>query len=433
MAPVGLWFNACMNRRTLLLVVLAASGVAAALAWYTMRAPAVAAMLVQSQSLVRTLLFSARVASASRVEIGATMTGRVAQVHVAEGARVKRGDALVRLESEELQAALAQAQAGVRQAQAKLAGLQSSGRSAVAANLEQAESVLLAAKKDLTRTQELVARGFVSTARLDESQRAAAVATAQRDAAQAQLQANAPQGADSVGAQAQVVQAQATLAVAQARLEQATITAPADAQVLLRSVEPGQIVQPGRALLTLALDSPVQLVGQVDERYMAQVQLGQKATVRADAFAGQPFDAQVLSIAPVVDAQRGAVEVKLVLPNAAPGFLREDMTLSVELVTGQRDQALVVPAQAVGALADGATATVRLAQEGRVVLHSVRLGLRTLDAVEVLDGLAAGDVVLLGPAPAVGQRVKADTRAGAALPRRAGEDAGAAMSNAMGR
>ncbi|WP_210542963.1 efflux RND transporter periplasmic adaptor subunit [Rhodoferax sp. PAMC 29310] len=422
-----------MNRRTLLLLVLAASSGAAAFAWYTMRAPAVAAMVVHSQPLVRTLLFSARVASTSRVEIGATLTGRVAQVNVAEGARVKRGDILVQLESDELQAALAQAQAGVRQAQAKLAALQSSGRSAVQANLEQAESVLLAAKKDLARTQELVARNFVSAARLDESQRAAAVATAQRDAALGQLQANARQGADWVGAQAQVAQAQATLASAQARLEQATLTAPADARVLLRGVEPGQIVQPGRALLTLALDSPVQLVGQVDERYMAQVQLGQKAVMRADAFAQQPFDAKVQFIAPVVDAQRGAVEVKLILSGPVPDFLREDMTLSVELVTGQRDQALVVPAQALGAQAGGTTASVRLAQEGRVVARSVRLGLRTLDAVEVLDGLAAGDVILLSPTPAVGQRVKADTRAGFATPKRAGDDAGAAMSNAMGR
>lgn len=422
-----------MNRRTLLLLMLAASGVVTVFAWYMMRAPMVAATVVQSQPLVRTLLFSARVASASRVEIGATMTGRVAQVRVAEGARVKQGDILVRLENDELQASFGQAQAGVRQAQARLAGLQSSGRSGVHASLEQAESVLHAAHKELVRTQELVAQGFVSTARLDEAQRAAAVATAQRNAALAQVQANAPQGADSVGAQAQVVQAQGTLAAAQARLEQATLTAPADARVLIRGVEPGQIVQPGRALLTLALDSTVQLVGQVDERYMAQVQLGQRAIVRADAFAQQPFDAQVQSIAPVVDAQRGAVEVKLVLTGAAPQFLREDMTLSVELVTGQRDHALVVPSQAVTAAADGAPTTVRLAQEGRVVARSVQLGLRTLDAVEVLDGLAAGDVVLLGPAPAAGKRVKADTRAGNTLTKRAGDDAGAAMTNAMGR
>lgn len=422
-----------MNRRTLLVIVLAALGVAAALVWYTLREPTVAATVVQSQPLVRTLLFSARVASASRVEVGATMTGRVAQVAVAEGARVKRGDILARLENDELQAALAQAQAGVRQAQARLTGLQSSGRSAVQANLEQTESVLLAAKKDLVRTQELVTRGFVSAARLDEAQRAAAVATAQRDAALAQLQANAQQGSDFVGAQAQVVQAQATLAVAQARLEQAAITAPADAQVLVRSVEPGQTVQPGRALLTLALDSPVQLVGQVDERYMAQVQLGQMATVRADAFAQQPFGAKVQSIAPVVDAQRGAVEVKLLLPTAPPDFLREDMTLSIELVTGQRDHALVVPAQALGASANGATATVRLVQDGRVVVRAVQLGLRTLDAAEVQSGLAAGDVVLLGPSPAAGQRVKADTRTGLTATKRADDDAGAVMGNAMGR
>ena len=239
-----------MNRRTLLVIVLAALGVAAALVWYTLREPTVAATVVQSQPLVRTLLFSARVASASRVEVGATMTGRVAQVAVAEGARVKRGDILVRLENDELEAALAQVQAGVRQEQARLTGLQSSGRSAVQANLEQTESVLLAAKKDLVRTQELVTRGFVSAARLDEAQRAAAVATAQRDAALAQLQANAQQGSDFVGAQAQVVQAQATLAVAQARLEQAAITAPADGQGLVRSGEAGQIWQPGRALFT---------------------------------------------------------------------------------------------------------------------------------------------------------------------------------------
>lgn len=423
-----------MPRRPLLILGLLACASAATLAWYTLRAPSVAATVVQPQTLSRTLLFSARVASTSRVDIGATLTGRVAQVLVAEGAQVQRGDPLVRLESDELQAALAQAQAGVQQAQARWAGLQSAGRSSVQATLAQAESVRYAAQKDLARTQELVSRGFVSAARLDEAQRAAAIANAQHDAALAQRQANADQGADGVAAQAQVVQAQATLAAAQARLAQASLTAPAPARVLWRGVEPGQIVQPGRALLTLALDSPVQLVGQVDERYMAQVQVGQKAVVHADAFAQQPFDATVQSMAPVVDAQRGAVEVKLALAGAAPVFLREDMTLSVELLTGQRTRALVVPAQALGALAaDGSTASVRLAQDGRVLRRSVRLGLRTLDAVEVLDGLAAGDVVLLGAAPADGARVTPDTQTALTPRPRAGDDAGTAMSNAMGR
>ena len=199
-------------------------------------------------------------------------------------------------------------------------------------------------------------------------------------------------------------------------------------------VEPGQIVQPGRALLGLALAGPLQLVAQVDERYLGQLQPGQVAAVLADAYPTQRFTARVLSIAPLVDAQRGAIEVKFSLPPPLPAFLREDMTLSVEVETARREQALVVPADALRG--DESTGpSVWLARDGRVEARKVRLGLRTLDAVEILDGLSAGEVVLLGPAPQPGQRVRADTEAGASARASKGtkEDAGAAMSNAMGR
>ena len=219
-------------------------------------------------------------------------------------------------------------------------------------------------------------------------------------------------------------------------MEQSVLTAPADGRVLLRSVEPGQIVQPGRALLSLALTGPVRLVGQVDERYLQQLQIGQSATVVADAFAGQTFAAQVQVIAPVVDAQRGAVEVKLSLPKAPPAFLREDMTLSVEVETGRRAQALAVPMAALGlAQADTDNATVRVLRDGRVEERRVKLGLRTLEAAEVLEGLAAGDLVLIGPGPGPGRAARADIRAlpAAGKPKGTSEDAGSAMSNAMGR
>ena len=154
----------------------AALVLAAVLAWWFTRAPVVAATVVQPAPLVRTLLFSARVAAASRVELGSTLTGRVREVLVAEGATVRQGDVLVRLESEELRAALDQARASERQAAARLAGLRSSGRKAAQAGVAQADSVLQAAQAELQRTQELVARGFISEARLDETRRAVAVA-----------------------------------------------------------------------------------------------------------------------------------------------------------------------------------------------------------------------------------------------------------------
>jgi HlyD family secretion protein len=383
--------------------------------------------------LVRTLQFSARVATASRVEVGSTLTGRVLQVAVSEGAMVKAGDVLVRLESDELRAALAQARAAETQAAARLAGLRSTGRSGAQAGVTQAESVLVAAQAELQRTLDLVAKGFLSEARLDEARRAVAVAQAQLDGARAQSAAVAEPGTDVAQAQAQLALTIAARAATAARLGQAVLTAPADARVLARTAEPGQIVQPGRALLSLALAGPLQLVAQVDERYVGQLQPGQVAGVLADAYPTQRFAASVLSIAPVVDAQRGAIEVKFSLSQPLPAFLREDMTLSVEVETARSEQALVVPTDALRG--DESTGTsVWLARDGRVEARKVRLGLRTLDAVEILDGLSAGEVVLLGPAPQPGQRVRADPRAASARASKGTkEDAGAAMSSAMGR
>ena len=407
----------------------------------TLRGPQVDALVVQSAPLVRTLQFSARVATLSRVDVGSTVTGRVAQVRVMEGTQVRQGDVLVQLESDELRAALAQAVAAERQAKARLEGLRSTGRTAAQAARAQADASLQAASASLARVQQLVAEGFYSPAQLDEARRAVDVARAQQLGAQAQLQATADAGTEVAQAQAQLALAQAATVAAQARLAQATLVAPADARVLVREVEPGQIVQPGKALLSLALAGPTQLVAQVDERFLEQLQLGQPAWVVADAFAGQRFAARVLSIAPAVDAQRGAIEVKFSIEQA-PAFLREDMTLSVEVETARRERTLVLPQAALRGPAGGDQASVLVLQDGRAQARNVRLGLRTLDAVEVLDGLKEGDTVLRGHASLQdGQRVRArtvpwTTASSAPTPAAQGNQgggAGPALTGTMGR
>ena len=407
----------------------------------TLRGPQVDALVVQSAPLVRTLQFSARVATLSRVDVGSTVTGRVAQVRVMEGTEVRQGDVLVQLESDELRAALAQAVAAERQAKARLEGLRSTGRTAAQAARAQADASLQAASASLARVQQLVAEGFYSPAQLDEARRAVDVARAQQLSAQAQLQANADAGTEVAQAQAQLALAQAATVAAQARLAQATLVAPADARVLVRGVEPGRIVQPGKALFSLALAGPTQLVAQVDERFLEQLQLGQPAWVVADAFAAQRFAARVLSIAPAVDAQRGAIEVKFSIEQA-PAFLREDMTLSVEVETARRERTLVLPQAALRGPAGGDQASVLVLQDGRAQVRNVRLGLRTLDAVEVLGGLKESDTVLRGHASLQdGQRVRArtvpwTTASSAPTPAAQGNQgggAGPALTGSMGR
>ena len=114
----------------------------AVVAGVMLRPPEVDAFTVEPAPLVRTLQFSARVATLSRVSIGATLTGRVAKVNVDAGAQVHRGDVLVQLEAAELQAAAAQARAAERQAEARLAGLRSTGRTAANAALLQAQATV---------------------------------------------------------------------------------------------------------------------------------------------------------------------------------------------------------------------------------------------------------------------------------------------------
>jgi len=448
-----------MERRWIWIAGVVAVIAAAALLWLSLRSPQVAAIEMRYAPLVRSLQFSARVATLSRVDIGSTITARVVKVLVADGVAVRQGDVLVQLESDELRAALIQAQASANQVQARLAGLRSTGRTAARAAVMQAEATLRTAQAELARMQQLVAQGFISASRLDETQRTVDVARAQQTSAQAQSLANADAGTDILQAQAQLDQARAAITTAQARLAQTQVIAPATARVLTRQVEPGQIVQPGKALMSLALAGPTQLIAQVDERFLEQLQPGQSTSVVADAFPDQRFSARVLSIAPAVDAQRGAIEVKFSLDKAPPTFLREDMTLSVEVETARRERALVLPLGALRSQTGSTSASVLIVQDGRAKVRPVRLGLRTLDAAEVLEGLAPGDIVLLAvdAKPDKHVRVKmqawqpsvsagpgalglTSTAPGAsaapgspAVPGARTPDAGTAMTNAIGR
>jgi HlyD family secretion protein len=324
------------------------------------------------------------------------------------------GDVLVLLERDELEAVLMQARAAEQQAKARVLGLQSTGRRVVDSAVLQADALVLKAQAELRRTQELASKGFLSQTKLDGAQSDARVAQAQR--ASAVAQSAAYRGTELSQAVSQVALAHAASAAAAARFTQINIRAPADANVLIRQVEPGQIVQPGKALFSLALLGPTLLVAQVDERYLEQLRVGQSAGVVADAFPTTRFSATVQSIAPVVDAQRGAVEVKLALSAPALGFMREDMTLSVEVETARRERALVLPVAALRneKLPDRASVLVEI--DGRAQDRVVRVGIRTLTSVEIVEGLAEGDTVLVSGAVLPGRRVRTSTAKASAAP-----------------
>ncbi|MBC7499214.1 MAG: efflux RND transporter periplasmic adaptor subunit [Herminiimonas sp.] len=361
-----------------------------------------------SGALVQTVVASGRIISPRRVTVALQGTGRVRRVAVAEGQAVEAGQLLIELEDSESLASLAQARAAVSQAQAKVRQLNELDRPLAVQTLAQAQATSLQTRKALERSRDLVAQGFVSQAATDDAQRADQIATSQVASAQAQVQANLAGGSDAALAGAALEQAIAGVQVAQVRLAQGRVLAPSKGVLIARSVEVGDIVQPGKALMVFAASGHTQISVQLDEKNLAKIAPGLKAYASADAFPSHRFDAVVAYINPGVDATRGAVEVKLDVTDP-PAYLRQDMTVSVDIETARRTATLVIASNTV----EDATSErpwVLVVRNSRTVKQFVRLGLRGNTRVEVLDGLAAGEGVV--PVAKVGvkagQRVRAD-------------------------
>jgi len=349
------------------------------------RPPVVRTTTAIRRDLEQHLVSSGRVRVPTRLEIAAQLPGMVIAVGPREGERVAAGDLLVQLDDAGERASVAQAEAAVRQAKARVAQLRNVGAIVASEALRQAETNLERAELELARTTTLVARNAVAAAELDEARRAAELARAAKIAAEAQQLAATPVGADSRVVLTAQLQAEAQLAAAQVRLDQTRIVATQAGTVLARSVEPGDVVQPSEPLLVVAADAATQLVFHPDERNLPWLHLGQPARAAADAYPQQPFDAVVSYIAPSVDPQRGSIEVRLDVP-APPGFLKPEMTLSVDVTLAARSAVLTVPAEVVHG-ATTPTPFVLVVDGGRVARREVELGLRGEGSVEIAAGI----------------------------------------------
>ncbi|MBM4263371.1 MAG: efflux RND transporter periplasmic adaptor subunit [Deltaproteobacteria bacterium] len=200
-------------------------------------------------------------------------------------------------------------------------------------------------------------------------------------------------------------QATAARELAEARLAQATLRAPAAGRAIRRDVEPGVVVQPNRALplLSLAIAGETRLIAQIDEKNLAGLALGEVAAASADAFPEQRFEATLFYLAPGVQADRGTVEGRFRV-DRAPEFLRDDMTVSIEIVMGRRDNALTIPS---AALREKDGQRFVLVINGHVAtLREVKTGLSAPGTVEILSGLSAADQVITAGNVAAGTRVR---------------------------
>lgn len=360
-------------------------------AWRQWRGPEIPAYQLEQRPLVQRVVASGEVDSQSLAQVGSEITGVVKARHVREGDAVRAGDLLIELHDEEQQARLREAEAALRQ-------LVQSQRPQTEAALREAQFNLAQASRERERREALVARQLLPAEQGEQARQAEISARSALQRAQAAAAAAAPGGSDE-----QLLQQR--LAAARAALERTRIRARFDGVVQVRAVEPGDVVQPGTALLQIARADSREILVPLDEKELGPVAVGQPALIIADAYPTEVLEGRVSFIAPAVDTNRGTIDVHLELLESAD-FLRQGMTVSVDIRTASRDQALVIPNDALFNRRGDRAEVLRLAGGRLAERVPVRLGLRGTGLTEVVEGVGAGDV-LLTDEQAEGRRVRA--------------------------
>ncbi|MEL7059494.1 MAG: efflux RND transporter periplasmic adaptor subunit [Acidobacteriota bacterium] len=291
-----------------------------------------------------------------RAAVGAKVIGRIVDLPVDEGDRVARGDLIAVLDSDDVAADVAAAEAAL--------------------NERLAERV--DAERELGRRQRLVAEGVFAQAELD--------------AAQTRL--------DVV--EAQIASAEARLAAGRAQLTYTRIVAPIEGVVIERNVEVGEMVAPGGftsqqstgSIVRLADPESLEVEADVNESFIARLRRGQPATIEVDAVPDHRYRGRLRQIVPTADRQRAVVEVKVSIEDRDERLV-PDMSCTVTFLDEEAETVealptrLYVPANAV-VRRDGATFVFRL-EEDIVRLTAVELGEESAEGVEILGGVGAGE------------------------------------------
>lgn len=342
--------------------------------------------------IVETVVASGRAETPSGVDVAAQVIGTVSRVFVDEGSRVRAGDPLVKLDDRQAVAGVEQASAALKQAEIKRRQLVELTLPVARQTLLQMAATRTNARAQLDRALRLADRSVASGASVEALQRAFDVADAQWRAAELAVASASPGGGESALAEAALAESTARLRVAEAQLALTRINSPIDGTVTTRDVEEGVIAPSGKVLLHVAPLKAKQLVVQVDERNLARIRPGQKAVASADALPDVTFPAELSSIDSTVDADRGSVEVKFSLASELE-FLKENMTVSVDIAVAERKGTLLLPLGAVRDAA-GRKPTVLVVENGIAVERAVKIGARDAEMIEILSGLKEGEPVI---------------------------------------
>ena len=280
---------------------------------------------------VRKLKAVGTLASNQSVVLRPEIAGRLTEILFDNGASVEAGTPLARLDQSILTAELADAQAELELAQ-----------------------------QEHKRARELLNRGTGTVQRRDETQAALKSSTAK-------------------------------VALAEARLEKSVISAPFDGTLGIRRVDVGEYLASGADIVNLEQIAPIKINFQVPERFLVDLYVDKPLVLRSEAYHGEVFEAAITAIDPLIDERTRGVRVQALAENPK-GRLLPGQFVSVTLRVDERRSAIFVPEQALMPNSD--EPFVFRIEEGVAKRVPVTPGTRVAMQVEILEGLAPGDLIV---------------------------------------
>jgi RND family efflux transporter MFP subunit len=348
----------------------------------------------QVRVVTATEMEAARVVSATgtlaaddQIILGTKVIGRLGEISVDLGSRVKKGQAIARIDPSDYRLRVQQAEAALQQARVRL-GLTPSGDSdkvdiEQTATVRQAAAVLKEARLSHDRMVELWDRKLIAKAELDTAVSQLAVADGRYQDAIEEVR----------NRQAVLVQRRSELEIARQQLADTVIISPFDGAVSERQAAVGQYLPAGAPVVTLVRTHPLRLRLAVPERQARVLRVGQAVDLTVE---GDPnkYQGRVARLSPAIAESNRTLMIEAEVPNTG-GMLRPGSFAKADIVVESGQRIVTVPANSIVTFAG--IEKVLSVENNTAVEKRVRTGRRIEDRVEILDGIAVGEPVIVQP------------------------------------
>lgn len=341
-----------------------------------------------------TVAVSGTLAAEEEVVVSMKVQGRIQQIYVDLGTPVQRGQSLLTLEPTDYQLRLQQSEAAYQQARVRL-GLTAKGDEDESALdpeqtgvVRQAKAVLEEARLTRDRMGSLHKDGLVPRSQFDDAQAAFQVADARYQDALEEVRAR----------QGLLLQREAELELSRKQLSDSHLRSPIDGAVQMRHVSPGQFVAVGDPVLTLVRVNPLRLKLAVPEREAVSIRKGQKVRVRLEGDTND-YWGQVARVSPAISTGNRTLMIEAEIPNQQ-GALRAGSFARADIIIEPEHSAILIPDSSVVTFA-GLTKVIAV-EKNKTVEKRIKVGRRSGNRVEVLEGISRGDVIVSQPGNLVG-------------------------------